>query len=159
MINEKQGNVLDIESGIIVHGCNSHGVMGSGIAKEVRARFPRAYQVYTTAYSQALNAGMEGLPLGSVTWAKVGPAKWIVNAVTQKDYGRDPGRVYADYQAMYDAFVLIQENISSGDIDIRSVNFPLIGCGLANGKWEKVSEIIQLALDPEIEKTLWIYTP
>jgi O-acetyl-ADP-ribose deacetylase (regulator of RNase III) len=159
MINERQGNVLDIEEGIIVHGCNSHGVMGSGIAKEVRARFPHAYQVYTMAYAKAINEGLPGLPLGSVTWAKVGFNKWIVNAVTQKDYGRDPSVVYVNYQAMYDAFARIQENIEDGDIDNLGVHFPLIGCGLANGKWDKVSEIIELALGDSIEKTLWIFNP
>lgn len=155
MIYEKQGNVLDIESGIIVHGCNSHGVMGSGIAKEVRARFPHAYQVYTTAYSKAINAGLPGLPLGSVTWAKVGDRKWIVNAVTQKDYGRDPDRVYVNYQAMFDAFDAIRKNIESGDIDNLGVFFPLIGCGLANGTWAKVADIIETAIGPIIEKTLY----
>ena len=35
----KFGNILDAK-GIIMHGCNAQGVMGSGLAKDIRERWP-----------------------------------------------------------------------------------------------------------------------
>ena len=44
----KKGNLLDMaergEFDIIVHGANCICVMGSGIAREIKARFPQAAQ-------------------------------------------------------------------------------------------------------------------
>lgn len=32
----KTGNILDVREGIIVHGCNLKGVMGSGLALQIK---------------------------------------------------------------------------------------------------------------------------
>lgn len=37
----KEGNVFDSDAKIICHQVNCQGVMGSGVAKEVRERYPR----------------------------------------------------------------------------------------------------------------------
>lgn len=157
MINVLEGNVLDIPFGIVVHGCNSHGVMGSGIAKEVKARFPGAFKVYSEEYACRVNKGCSGLELGSITvYDPPGTALIIVNAVTQQDYGREPGHVYVDYDAMYTCFTKIKTIAIEKNMP---VNFPLIGCGLANGDWNIVSAIIEDALGPDVEKILWNFTP
>jgi len=36
MIKVNKGNLLDVTSGIIVHGCNAKSVMGSGVALAVK---------------------------------------------------------------------------------------------------------------------------
>lgn len=156
MIEERVGNVLDIPFGIVVHGCNSHGVMGSGIAKEVKARFPGAFKVYADEYARRVNKGCSGLELGSLTVYAPETELIIVNAVTQQDYGREPGHVYVDYNAMYSCFVKIKNIAVEQNMP---VNFPLIGCGLANGDWNIVSAIIEDALGPDVEKILWKFTP
>lgn len=40
MIEYRKGNLLDITSGVIVHGCNMRGVMGSGVALAIRNKYP-----------------------------------------------------------------------------------------------------------------------
>lgn len=161
MIHEIDGNVLDHPTGVIVHGCNSHGVMNSGIAKEVKARYPEAFQVYRKAYEAAIDAGLPGLPLGSLTIAAVGPGKIIVNAVTQEFYGREPGVTYVSYEALKTAFEAINDPATGlrYEAEEYGVHFPLIGCGLAQGKWEIVGPIIDEALDDDILKMLWIFNP
>ena len=42
----KEGNVFDSDADIICHQVNCQGVMGSGVAKEVRERFPNVYEQY-----------------------------------------------------------------------------------------------------------------
>lgn len=159
MIQEKQGNVLDIPAGVIVHGCNSYGIMKSGIAKEIHERFPEAYQVYRNEFIECVDQGLPGLPLGSFTIYWVNENKIIVNAVTQEKFGRDPNVVYVDYQALGTAF----ESLVFGPISVligdvyrkHGIHFPLIGCGLANGDWNIVGPLIDEIVPNTIQKTLW----
>ena len=157
MIIHNSGNVLDVPHGVIVQGCNSHGVMGSGLAKEVKARFPGAFRVYVEEYAKVTNAGLPGLPLGSFTAHWVTPTKVIINAITQQDYGRDSSRVYVDYEALGLAFY----DIARMDANIRTVglmygiHFPKIGCGLANGDWDTVTGLIDKVVPDDFRKVYW----
>lgn len=130
--------------------------MGSGIAKEVKARFPGAFKVYRDAFEQHIKDGFESLEIGTITTFAPEKELIIVNAVTQQDYGRKPGHVYVDYDAMHACFTKIKVIAVEQNMP---VNFPLIGCGLANGDWKIVSAIIEDALGPDIEKILWNFTP
>ena len=85
------GNVLDVAKGIIVHGCNAQGVMGSGIALEIKNRFPNVFDAYRKHYIKNNNS----LTLGEIIPAKVADDKWIVNAITQKFFGKDKSVRYA----------------------------------------------------------------
>lgn len=157
MITEKVGNVLDVPHGVIVQGCNSHGVMGSGLAKEVKARHPGAFKVYSDEYIKRTNEGLPGLPLGSFTAFWITPTKVIVNAVTQRDYGREPGRLYVDYEALGAAFIkmtVLDKNIRNVGLQY-GIHFPKIGCGLANGDWDIVSELIDQCVADDFEKVYW----
>ena len=42
----KKGDLLTTDADIIVHGCNCQGVMGSGVAKQIKEKFPNAYTIY-----------------------------------------------------------------------------------------------------------------
>lgn len=158
MIIEKIGNVLDIPHGVIVHGCNSHGVMGSGIAKKIRERHSEVFDVYYEEYTKGVIAGRPCLQLGSYTYCLISPTHVIVNAVTQQNFGRNPGIVYVDYDALALAFKMM----TTSDSDIRKIglmygiHFPLIGCGLANGEWDIVSSLIDQNVSDEFEKTVWM---
>lgn len=169
-IQEKQGDLLSVTSGILVHGCNCQGVMGSGIAKHVRSKWSDVYTAYTSHRAKV------GLELGDIV--AVGSQKLfgdkqlarhlhavtpqlpdevvVVNAMTQFYYGADPGVVYVDYDAVFAAFARIR--ILARDSKL-SVHFPLIGCGLANGDWNIVSKLIEQALGPDVEATLWTLPP
>jgi len=46
MIKYVRGNLLDAPQPIIVHQVNCQGVMGSGVAKAIRDKYPQAYQAY-----------------------------------------------------------------------------------------------------------------
>lgn len=50
MIIYKQGNLLDSGCKVICHQVNCQGVMGSGIAKEIRNRFPTAYTEFRKSF-------------------------------------------------------------------------------------------------------------
>jgi O-acetyl-ADP-ribose deacetylase (regulator of RNase III) len=154
MISSCEGNVLNVEKGVIVHGCNAQGVMGSGIALEVKNRFPEVFEAYRKTYI------LQGhkLHLGQIIPVKVAEGKWIVNAITQEFAGRDPVR-YVTYDGMAMAFENIVKDARLVDALKSGLFFPLIGAGLANGSWPIIERIIDVSVPDTIEKTLYIYKP
>lgn len=133
----EQGDLLKAPETVIVHGCNAKGKMGSGVARLIRAAYPSAYFAYRNAHrAKATN-------LGNVIFAQVGNGKIIANAITQDDYGRNPHRVYVDYQAVSDCMALLNRRVPMWIGDGGRVAMPLIGAGLANGEWGRIAEIIE----------------
>lgn len=132
----KTGDLLQAPEPMIVHGCNAQGVMGSGVAKLIRDRWPQAYNCYRAAYEA------NGLKVGTVITVDVGK-KMIANAITQEFYGRDPRRVYVDYQAVSDCMAHINKRAPMYLGEGGHVAMPLIGAGLAGGEWGRIAEIIE----------------
>lgn len=145
MIQTKKGNLLNAH-GLIVHGVNCQGVMGSGVAAQIRSKWPTVYERYK------LDEEKIGLQLGDVQIVAVESGQVVANAVTQEFYGRG-GKVYVDYKAVRKCFREINKYAVLWNL---TVNFPLIGCGLAGGKWDIVSKIIDEELDDSLEKVLWL---
>ena len=56
-IEYRKGDLLKTEIPYIAHGCNAQGVMGSGVAKVIREKWPLAFQVYWEDYIEASNSG------------------------------------------------------------------------------------------------------
>lgn len=128
-----------------MHGCNAHGVMGSGVAKAIRAKWPVAYERY-----HAYCKGYEGSPdlLGKVVMVNVGDTDtinslFVANAITQLNYGKD-GKVYADVDAIADA---LATTASFADAMKLPLFLPPIGCGLGGLNWElDVEPLLQWAI-------------
>jgi len=129
-----QGDLLTTEVRHVIHGCNSKGVMGSGVAKAIRDKYPRAYQDYNDSYNSY------GLELGQIIVSVQDTGRVIHNAITQKDFGRDPNTVYVSYWAIAEVF----RKIEAWDISV--IAMPKIGAGLANGDWHVISSIIENTL-------------
>lgn len=147
------GNMLQMEKGILVHGCNAQGVMGSGIAAQIRFRYPSVFEDYEGVHHN------EGLKLGDVIFSEIDPAQgfYIANAITQQFYGKD-GKKYVSYQGVYEAFLKIFREADDRGID---VHYPQVGAGLAGGEWGTIQSCIDAAwneINPShISRTLWIF--
>lgn len=132
MIQYRKGNLLDVKTGIIAHGCNCQGVMGSGVALAVKNKYPVAFEKYLdTVYDQIDRSDL----LGSYHIVPVGPGLWVANMFTQEIYGGD-GQKYVSYDAIDACFVNIQTN---GHV----LNIPKIGAGLGGGSWNVIESIIE----------------
>lgn len=129
-----KGDLLQTKVKHLIHGCNSHGVMGAGIAKAIRDKYPDAYKDYKDIYNSY------GLELGDIIVSVQDDGKVIHNAITQKDYGRRDDRVYVSYWAIAEAFRKINQ------WGVKEVALPKIGAGLANGDWNVISAIIENTL-------------
>lgn len=127
----KRGDLLQCDEKYILHGCNAQGVMGSGVAKVIREKYPTAYTTYL--------AGL--LQLGIVTYARQDDGKTIFNLISQEFYGRDSSKVYVSYQAIEDGIQRI--NWWASNIPDVVIAMPKIGAGLGGGDWVIISEIIE----------------
>lgn len=149
MIKYTIGDVIDAfkyhnKPAILIHGCNCFNTMGAGIARQIRKKFPKAYQA-----DQETMCGDLG-KLG--TFSKYGykdrngNLKFIINAYTQYQFKKIHPYNNTDILFDYDAFshVLKLINTQFPDYDIF---MPKIGCGLAGGDWNIVSEIINKNLN------------
>lgn len=136
----RHGDLMKAPEQFIVQGCNAQGVMGSGVAKLLRDHDENIYAEYRAKYVSQGNS----LRLGQTVWVNSNP--WVViDAITQEFYGRDPDVVYVSYDGLSEAFSDINESIHAftGSEAIVKVAMPLIGAGLANGKWSIISEIVE----------------
>lgn len=136
-------DLLSTDCGCIVHGCNAQGVMGSGVAKLIRERYPQAYKFYKTCYN------VNKLTLGTNQYVHT-EGKIIVNAITQEFYGRD-GRQYVSYEAIRSCMKELKQYLFSRKL-LPSVAMPKIGSGLGGGDWVIIEHIIKEELSDLIVK-------
>ena len=114
----------------IVHQVNCQGVMGAGLAKQIRILNPKVYEIYQ---SHCRNYKPTDLLGKSFIYNN------IISIFGQLNYGRDKSVVYTDYTALSKAFQAIHKRLP---ID-KSIAFPAgMGCGLGNGDWNIVEELI-----------------
>lgn len=151
MLTIKHGDVFqELKQGdVFVHGCNSKGVMGSGIAKIVKDKWPKAYQLY----KQEVLLGK--LKIGQWNaWWDTSKDIVIVNLITQQEFGRDNAKTYVDYNAVKNGLLTV---VADATQSCRRIVFPFIGGGLANGDREILLDIFHEVFDnSDIEGVLVI---
>lgn len=133
MITYVKGDLLETPHEIIVHGCNAQGVMGSGVAKAIRDKYPEAFEAYRKECDSENDK--EAL-LGRVIPVVVNDHKLVVNAITQMNYGGG-GQCYVSYIAIdivMQSLSLLEKN--------EPICMPKIGAGLGGGDWKKIEQII-----------------
>ena len=131
IVDRKIGNLLTSGEKRIAHGVNCLGVMGGGIALQIKERWPNTFLQYKqycklnnwsdTMLGEILITGEEDLI--------------IYNMFTQFDVSRNKDR-NASYDAIADAFSKLEA------LEKPSLAIPLIGAGLGGGNWHIIAKII-----------------
>ena len=125
MIYKKNSDITHVTSGVIAHGVNRKGVMGSGVTKALYHKWPIVRHEY-------LNN--KPIPsLGSVEFIKVTDNVTVANCYTQEKYGYDRTVQYASLKGITDAL----EEIAKKH---KTINIPKIGAGLGGLNWEDVEK-------------------
>lgn len=134
-------DLTTVERGIIVHGCNCQGVMGSGVAKALRSKWP---QIFTSYKRMCDNCVSRNNLLGGVSMVQINSELHIANAFTQLYYGKD-GRKYADPEAIVTALSSVNGFAAgwASTFDVMmDIYLPKIGCGLGGLDWDTEVEPI-----------------
>lgn len=126
----KVGDLVRSDELTIAHGCNTAGVMGAGIAKQIREEIPQAYFEYINEMPH---------PLGSAQYVWTG-TRSVFNLMTQRQPGPD-----ARYGAITMAFANMAEIMYHQGLD--RVAIPRIACGIGALVWEDVSKAMSHGID------------
>lgn len=150
MIHYVKGNLLDSDCDYICHQVNCQGVMNSGIAKQIRERWPEVYWSYEDAYKNHLKYN-EPL-LGRIDEAMITcSTQSVINMFAQRDYGYD-GMRYTSYDAFIDCLNEIKMVVPKG----YTIGFPKnIGCCRGGANWNVISTMITEVLGKDFE--VYIY--
>lgn len=139
MIKHIKCNIFESGADVILHQVNCQGVMGSGVAKQVKEKYPKAYWTYkmlcdATRHKDDL--------LGEVQVVQGDDGVFIANLFAQENYGYD-GKRYTDYIALIECFRRI---CSYPVFDGRTIAIPyLMGCRRGGGDWDIVYRFIEEA--------------
>lgn len=131
----QKGDLMKSHTDIIGHQVNCQAVMGSGVAKLVKETYRKAYTEYLE-FSKSKSKSI----LGSCQIVDCS-TKIVVNLFCQFNYGRDNSVLYTDEDAIRKALTTLKDYAKSNNL---SVALPYkIGCGYANGDWNRVYKIIK----------------
>lgn len=148
MIQIIEGNLFDSNAHIIAHQVNCQGVMGSGVAKQVKERFPyvyRHYKTYIDLHSGNALGEIQIIPTNPDNYDEKGKiielpnAQYICNMFAQDCYGYD-GKQYTDLCALRICFEQICELVTSDDLNWRGSVIAMpwkIGCVRGGANWER----------------------
>jgi O-acetyl-ADP-ribose deacetylase (regulator of RNase III) len=138
-----KADLLAARRGFIIHGCNDKGVMGSGVARGVKTRFPGAFTVYDQAHQRGQ------LKIGTCTFYQEHLDLWIANGVTQTLGVPDP----LSYQGLYECFqqtltfMIALEAARGLPYGTLPLLFPKIGAARGGGDWKVIDKLIDTALE------------
>lgn len=129
MITYIKGDLLTVTNGMIIHGCNCSGGFGSGIAGQIRKKWPSVYEEFKLMPLGEVSLGK--IQINNVEYLELSDL-WVVNCFTQLNYGAD-GKKYASVDAIKNALVQVFERAT---VYRETIHSPKIGCGLGGLDWE-----------------------
>lgn len=166
MIKFFNGDLLKSGCDIICHQVNEWGVMGAGIAKQIKEKYPKAFEDYVKAIKEKTSKG-ENLPL--IALSKQPDGVVVANMFTQRNGETDlellrNAVVFLGMQ-IFDLFTTkLKVNEMTGVFFDRPfrVGIPYkYGCGIAKGDWENVLKIWEDVFGglEYIDLEVWKYRP
>lgn len=140
----KQSDLFDV----IGHCANCFCTMESGIAPQIKAKFPEAYEVDCETESG------DKTKLGTISYTKNTEPTAVVNIYGQYGYGgRRYGRMDVDYDALRSGLRLMKEQFTG-----KKFGLPQLGAGLAGGSWDVIEQIIEEEFEGE-DITVVLFKP
>lgn len=123
-------DVTTVTRGVVAHGVNCQGIMGSGAALAIRNQWLAAYEQYKKLCDAASD---KGDLLKTVQIVPVGEDLYVANLFTQIYYGYD-GRKYAELAAVKSALEIGLRKAQSLGLPYYMVK---VGCQRGGLDWER----------------------
>lgn len=135
-------DMTKIKQGVLLHGCNTKGVMGIGRSQVFRAAFPSIYQPYKS-YCHIANKMGRNI-LGRVIETQIEDLDlYVLTGLIENNYGVD-GKEYADIDAVAKVIDHAAKFASFLQIPLYMTQ---IGCGYGGLKWERVLPFVEKAAE------------
>ena len=138
-------NLLDVQQGIICHQTNCVGVMGAGIARQIREKWPKVYDEYLKDCAFAKSDPRR--LLGHVQDIAIKPGLVVANCYGQVQPGNG---CMTDYDAWNTILDKLKDLSNYFNLDLH---FPwMVGCGLAGGDWSIMQKKIEDAFSGQFPR-------
>ena len=143
----------------IAHSCNCQNVMGGGIAKQIKDRYPQAFEADTERWSNEYNDGGNWrCQIGDYSKAEIKSNSVsggliflpnnkgrVYNLYTQSGYSTKSRQV--NYEYFWQALKNMQEDLlfiqhETGEQQVLGLPYG-ISCGLAGGNWGIIKAMIE----------------
>ena len=155
MLKFKKGNMFNLKADILVNAVNCKGIMGKGVAKTFKEKYPAMYNNYR--FKCENNEVLPGVPF---VWEdksymfNIGII--IINFPTKDDWRDDSKYDYIESGLVWFREYLINYTKENKN---KYVHMPALGCGLGNLNFELVQEMIIKHLDDieDIDITVFNY--
>lgn len=120
---------------VIMHCCNDINRWGKGFVVPLGEKYPEAKKSFLLDRNP---------PLGKVSFIRSDNVI-IANIIGQHKIWKIDGVPPIRYEALEEGFKHVQRAVSKIQASGKTVavQFPLIGCGLAGGTWDVVSNLIE----------------
>lgn len=137
------GNLVVGNYPIFCHQVNCRGVMGAGIAKQIREKYPEVFETYR------IHCMTANYLLGTILPVFTHDNRICINMFAQDGYGRTG--VWTDYDAFKNCLYRLENFLKAcaNKQNFRRtygsrIYFPYnIGCGNAGGDWNTVLALLQ----------------
>ncbi|MFZ2968790.1 MAG: macro domain-containing protein [Sulfuricurvum sp.] len=129
MITYVRTNIFESNAQVLVNTVNTVGVMGKGIALKFKQLYPDMFKSYQKYCENGL------MTVGKLQLYKTSN-KWILNFPTKKEW-RNPSRLEYIEEGLQKFIDYYQK------LGIRSIAFPMLGCGNGGLEWEVVRPIME----------------
>jgi O-acetyl-ADP-ribose deacetylase (regulator of RNase III) len=151
-----EGNLLDFPEDIdfAYHNANCRACMGSGIALEVRKRFPEVFQ---SDKDYSIQVGPRRLGNYSFSKLKKAPDKRVYNLYGQDLGGEVPFRIKSYMSALLKSLKHIRNECSVNKTKLPILGFPwLVGAGLGGGYFPYIKDVTEWMLDQNGFEGVWV---
>ena len=134
------GDIFEQDVDALVNPVNCEGVMGAGLARQFRQRYPDMYEMY----KEICESGLRYYPGDYMGYYIKEEGIWIFNVATKYKW-RDSSKIeYVDAGVRNIATLL--RNQWKEERPIKSIAIPALGCGLGGLDWDDVRPIMKKRL-------------
>jgi O-acetyl-ADP-ribose deacetylase (regulator of RNase III) len=150
MLVHKKCDLFESGADILCHQVNCQGVMGSGVAEQVKERYPKVFEEYVDwckeQKPEELLGKVQHIVL-KMPWEDNpnGEPLGVLNIFGQLDYGY--GKQHTDYKALKHAFTIINTYCREFCPYSPVLAFPYkFGCARGGGDWDTVYALMEECL-------------
>jgi O-acetyl-ADP-ribose deacetylase (regulator of RNase III) len=146
-LNFTRGDLFKSKAQVLVNPVNCVGVMGAGIAKEFKRRFPKMF----VAYKKACDEGK--LHPGTLMLWKDRESldRYVLNFPTKKHWRSKSKLVWIEEGMQF--FTKHHK-----EWNIRSIAFPALGCGKGGLDWKDIKPIFKKYLS-DVDINVFVFEP
>ena len=139
MVEICNGDVFDSGADVICHQVNCRGVMGAGIARQIKKRYYWAYEQYKARCNKYKGSDLLGTCFFSIDYRDA-RSPIIANLFGQVDYGMD--KQYTDLEnGLFPALRHLHRFVEKSELSHIAIPYGM-GCGFGGANWDDVYNFI-----------------